>query len=75
MFKNGSELSKKKYNFMNFYKWQRIRLKILMNKEGVKRYNSILIEKFINVFVDPEKLHKEMALPSNSRVVNQRKVS
>ena len=49
--------------------------KILMNKEGVKRYNSILIEKFINVFVDPEKLHKEMALPSNSRVVNQRKVS
>ena len=27
--------SKKKYNFMNFYKWQRIRLKILMNKDGI----------------------------------------
>lgn len=49
--------------------------KILSSQTGVKRYNSILIEKFINVFVDPAKLHKEVALPSNSRVVNQRKVS
>lgn len=49
--------------------------KILSSQTGVKRYNSILIEKFINVFVDPEKLHKEVALPSNSRMVNQRKVS
>lgn len=49
--------------------------KILSSQNGVKRYNSILIEKFINVFVDPAKLHKEVALPSNSRVVNQRKVS
>ncbi|MDO9181559.1 MAG: HD domain-containing phosphohydrolase [Bacteriovorax sp.] len=49
--------------------------KILTNKVGVKRYNSILIEKFINVFVDPEKIHKEVALPSNSRLVNQKKVS
>ena len=32
--------------------------KILMNKEGVKRYNTILIENFIKVFVDPEKLQK-----------------
>lgn len=49
--------------------------KILTNKAGVKRYNSILIEKFINVFVDPDKLHKESSLPSNSRVVGQKKVS
>lgn len=49
--------------------------KILSSQNGVKRYNSILIEKFINVFVDPVKLHKDVALPSNSRVVNQRKVS
>lgn len=49
--------------------------KILTDKTGVKRYNSILIEKFINVFVDPDKIQKEMSLPSNSRVVNQKKVS
>lgn len=48
--------------------------RILMDKEGVKRYNSILIEKFIKVFVDPDKIHKEaQALPSNSRVVNSKK--
>ena len=47
--------------------------RILMDKEGVKRYNSILIEKFIKVFVDPDKIHKEMALPSNSRIVNGNK--
>nr|BDT29130.1 HD domain-containing protein [Bacteriovorax sp. HI3] len=44
--------------------------KILMNKEGVKRYNSILIEKFIKVFVDPDKINKDTVLPSNSRIVN-----
>jgi len=46
--------------------------KILMDKIGVKRYNTILIEKFINVFVDPEKLQKENALPSNSRLVQKK---
>lgn len=46
--------------------------KILMDKNGVKRYNTILIEKFINVFVDPEKLQKENALPSNSRLVQKK---
>lgn len=45
--------------------------RILMDKEGVKRYNSILIEKFIKVFVDPDKIQKEAALPSNSRVVRR----
>lgn len=49
--------------------------KILVNKEGVKRYNSILIEKFIKVFVDPDKIQKDTALPSNSRVVNGKKAS
>ncbi|MGZ3787204.1 MAG: HD domain-containing phosphohydrolase [Bacteriovorax sp.] len=49
--------------------------KILCDKTNVKRYNSVLIEKFINVFVDPDKLQKEAVLPSNSRVVNQKKVS
>lgn len=46
--------------------------KILTDKVGVKRYNSILIEKFIKVFVDPDKIHKEQALPSNSRIVNKK---
>jgi response regulator RpfG family c-di-GMP phosphodiesterase len=46
--------------------------KILMDKVGVKRYNTILIEKFINVFVDPEKLQKDTALPSNSRIVQKK---
>ena len=45
--------------------------RILMDKEGVKRYNSILIEKFIKVFVDPDKIKNEVALPSNSRVVRK----
>lgn len=49
--------------------------KILTDKAGVKRYNSILVEKFINVFVDPSKIQKEMGLPSNSRVVNHRRAS
>jgi putative nucleotidyltransferase with HDIG domain len=45
--------------------------RILMNKTGVKRYNSILVENFIKVFVDPEKVHKDTILPSNSRVVRK----
>ena len=49
--------------------------RILMNKVGVKRYNSMLVEKFIKVFVDPDKIKNEVALPSNSRVVNGRKAS
>lgn len=49
--------------------------KILVNKEGVKRYNSIILEKFIQVFVDPAKIQKDQALPSNSRLVNTKKVS
>jgi response regulator RpfG family c-di-GMP phosphodiesterase len=50
--------------------------KILVNKEGVKRYNSQILEKFIQVFVDPSKVKNEgQALPSNSRLVNTKKAS
>lgn len=49
--------------------------KLLTDKERVKRYNTIIIEKFINVFVDPEKIQKENSLPTNSRLVNQKKAS
>lgn len=50
--------------------------RILMNKEQVSRYNSILIENFIRVFVDPAKIKKEAnVMPSNSRVVNSRRAS
>ena len=49
--------------------------KILMNKEMVKRYNSMIIERFIKVFVDPAKIQRDLSLPSNSRVVNGRKAS
>lgn len=45
--------------------------RILMDKAGVKRYNSILVEKFIKVFVDPDKIQKDTVLPSNSRVVKK----
>ena len=45
--------------------------KILMDKAGVKRYNSILVEKFIKVFVDPDKIQKDTVLPSNSKLVKK----
>lgn len=45
--------------------------KILMDKVGVKRYNSILVEKFIKVFVDPDKIQKDTILPSNSKLVKK----
>ncbi|OUR96765.1 hypothetical protein A9Q84_10515 [Halobacteriovorax marinus] len=46
--------------------------KMLMNQEQVSRYNSMIVENFIKVFVDPEKIVKESSLPSNSRVVNKK---
>lgn len=49
--------------------------KILSNEALIKSYNTMLVEKFINVFVDPEKIIKSNILPSNSRLVNQRKSS
>ncbi len=44
--------------------------KILIQKDMVKRYNTMIIERFIKVFVDPNKILKENNLPSNSRIVN-----
>lgn len=35
--------------------------KILTDKEGVKRYNSVLVENFIKVFVDPDKIQKKVS--------------
>ena len=45
--------------------------KILMDKAGVKRYNSILLENFIKVFVDPAKSNRDTVLPSNSKIVKK----
>ena len=44
--------------------------KILVNKDMVKRYNTMIVERFIKVFVDPSKAIKDSVLPSNSKVVN-----
>jgi putative nucleotidyltransferase with HDIG domain len=35
--------------------------KILTDKVGVKKYNSVLIENFIKVFVDPDKIQKKVS--------------
>jgi putative nucleotidyltransferase with HDIG domain len=43
--------------------------KMISDKEMLKRYNSIIIEKFIKVFVDPAKLQRANILPVNSRIV------
>lgn len=50
--------------------------KMLGDKIVIARYNSTIVEKFINVFVDPGKIVKEQqVLPSNSRVVPNKKAS
>ncbi|WP_372654823.1 HD domain-containing phosphohydrolase [Halobacteriovorax sp.] len=46
--------------------------KILIDREQVSKYNSIIIENFIKVFVDPAKIVKETSLPSNSKIVNKK---
>lgn len=49
--------------------------KILVNKQMVARYNSSIVENFIKVFVDPEKVYsRDTVLPSNSRMVPTKKV-
>lgn len=46
---------------------------ILTDETSVSKYNSMIVENFIKVFVDPENiLKKESSLPSNSRVVNKK---
>jgi len=49
--------------------------KILTDKIMVKRYNSQILEKFIQVFVDPVKVQRDQHLPSNSRLVNTKKIA
>ncbi|HLE12922.1 MAG: hypothetical protein A2504_13175 [Bdellovibrionales bacterium RIFOXYD12_FULL_39_22] len=48
---------------------------MLVDKPLVARYNSAIFEKFIRVFADPGKLVKENILPSNSKIVPNRKAS
>ncbi|MCK6595607.1 MAG: HD domain-containing protein [Bacteriovoracaceae bacterium] len=49
--------------------------KILVNKQMVARYNSNIVENFIKVFVDPDKIQtKDTVLPSNSRMVPTKKI-
>ncbi|MCO4795268.1 MAG: HD domain-containing protein [Bacteriovoracaceae bacterium] len=48
---------------------------MLGNPEVVVKFNSMIFEKFINVFVDPGKVKKNHALPSNSRMVSSKKAS
>lgn len=49
--------------------------RILVNKEMVAKYNTTIVENFIKVFVDPEKIStKDTVLPSNSRMVPTKKV-
>jgi len=45
---------------------------ILVDKEMAKRYHSSILENFIKVFVDPEKIMKDRTLPSNSKVLNKK---
>ena len=48
---------------------------MLGNPEIVSKFNSMIFEKFINVFVDPGKIKKDHALPSKSRMVPSKKAS
>ncbi len=51
-------------------------LKTLLSRRAqLTWYNSIIVECLIKVFVDPKKIMKEHDLPSNSRVVPNKKVS
>jgi len=49
--------------------------RILVNTELVKRYNSVILENFIKIFVDPEKITKNSSLPSNSRMVPHKRAA
>ncbi|MBI2520434.1 MAG: HD domain-containing protein [Bdellovibrio sp.] len=49
--------------------------RILVDSDLVKRYNSLILENFIKVFVDPGKISKNRALPSNSRLVPNKRAA
>ncbi|WP_127716998.1 HD domain-containing phosphohydrolase [Halobacteriovorax sp. HLS] len=47
--------------------------KMLIDQDQISKYNSMIVENFIKVFVDPEKIVKETgALPSNSKIVSKK---
>ncbi|MFN8370981.1 MAG: HD domain-containing phosphohydrolase [Bacteriovoracaceae bacterium] len=47
--------------------------KLLANPDSTRRYNGIILENFIKVFADPDKIPKPKDdMPSNSRVVKSR---
>lgn len=51
-------------------------LKVLLtNREDMIWYNSMIVENLIKVFVAPEKIMKENYIPSNSRMVPNKKAS
>jgi len=49
--------------------------KLLSNPDQIRKYNSLILEHFIKVFVDPGKVGKNFSLPSNSRIVPGRKLA
>lgn len=47
--------------------------KILVDKDLARRYHSSILENFIKIFVDPDKLAKEkFSMPSNTKMVNKK---
>lgn len=46
--------------------------KVLTNPEQVKKFNGVVLEKFMKIFVDPGKKSKNTQLQSNSKVVNKK---
>jgi response regulator RpfG family c-di-GMP phosphodiesterase len=48
--------------------------KILTDKEKCKRYNGQVLENFTKIFVDPDKLPKTNTVPSNSTLVQTKKL-
>jgi HD-GYP domain-containing protein (c-di-GMP phosphodiesterase class II) len=49
--------------------------KILRSNDMMLKFNSLIVENFIKIFADPSKIARDMNLPSNSRVVPNRKAS
>jgi HD-GYP domain-containing protein (c-di-GMP phosphodiesterase class II) len=42
---------------------------VLGNKDLTKKYNGLVLENFTKIFMDPDKVQKNVALPSNSKIV------
>jgi putative nucleotidyltransferase with HDIG domain len=42
---------------------------LLSDKEQCLKYNRTVLQNFTNIFIDPSKVHKNIALPSNSKAV------